>query len=49
MWKPMGVVTLVAILAGCAEGSAIVQGRARPAIDPSRVVLYIEPPAHPYV
>lgn len=44
----IGVVALAVILTACAEGSAIVQGKPRPPIDPGSVVLYIEPPTHSY-
>jgi hypothetical protein len=35
---------VVALLAGCATGSAIVVGEVRGAIEPSQVKLYLDPP-----
>jgi hypothetical protein len=36
--------TLLLTLLGCATGSSIITGEVRPAISPSEVKLYIEPP-----
>jgi len=47
MKKMKIVVTLMvlAVLYGCATGSAIVTGKTRPAIDPSEVRIYLDPPS----
>ena len=37
---------LLAVLFGCATGSSIVTGKARPAISPSEVKIYLDPPLH---
>lgn len=42
--KIVVILTLFAGLYGCATGSAIVTGIVRPAIDPSEVKLYLDPP-----
>lgn len=43
-------IALMAFMAisACAEGSAIVTGKQRPAISPDQVQLYIDPPKAPY-
>jgi hypothetical protein len=33
------------VLAGCATGSVIITGNKRPAIDPTEVKIYLEPPS----
>jgi hypothetical protein len=39
---------VIAILAGCASSQAVLVGRARPAISPDQVRIYLQPPACPY-
>jgi len=39
------VIPLCIILFNCATGSTIITGEARPAIDPSMVRIYIDPPS----
>ena len=43
----IGVLVFLAI-AGCAEGTAVITGQQRPAISPTQVQLYVEPPETPY-
>jgi len=39
------VLSFLIVLLGCATGSSIVTGKARPAISPSEVKIYLDPPA----
>jgi hypothetical protein len=39
------VFALLASISGCASGSAVVTGEARPPIDPSQVKVYLDPPS----
>ena len=43
----VGVLLFFAI-AGCAEGTAVVTGQQRPAVSPTQVKMYVEPPETPY-
>jgi hypothetical protein len=39
---------LIAVLAGCTSSQAVLVGRARPAISPDQVRIYLQPPQSPY-
>ena len=39
---------MILFLAGCASSQAVLVGRARPAISPDQVRIYLEPPEAPY-
>jgi hypothetical protein len=39
------ILFLISFLSGCATGSTIITGEVRPAIDPSEVKIYLEPPS----
>ncbi len=39
------ILVLLASIPGCATGSAVVTGQARPPIDPSQVQIYLDPPS----
>ncbi|RDD31268.1 hypothetical protein CR161_11485 [Prosthecochloris sp. ZM] len=46
--RVLGIITTFFVLAalfGCATGSAIVTGKARPAIAPTEVKIYLDPPS----
>jgi hypothetical protein len=43
--KIITILFSLAVLFGCASGSSIVTGKARPAINPSEVKIYIDPPS----
>ena len=45
MFKITLTLFLLLILFGCATGSSIVTGKARPTISPSEVKIYLEPPS----
>ena len=45
MFKIAIALLLIGVLFGCATGSAIVTGKARPAISPSEVKIYLDPPS----
>jgi len=45
MLKIIPFLALILSLFGCATGSSIVTGTARPAISPTEVKLYLEPPS----
>ena len=38
-------ITICIVFFGCATGSTIITGQVRPAIDPSEVRIYLDPPA----
>jgi hypothetical protein len=42
--KKITIVLLISVLFGCATGSTIVTGNARPAIDPNEVKIYLVAP-----
>ncbi|MDR2475629.1 MAG: hypothetical protein LBD45_07200 [Bacteroidales bacterium] len=44
-FKAIKIVSVIALLSGCATGSVIVTGNVRTAIDPGAVKIYLEPPA----
>jgi len=39
------IILLLNVLTGCATGSVIITGKERPAITPSEVKIYIDPPS----
>jgi len=45
MYKYIVAISLLAALLECATGSVIVTGKARAAISPSEVTIYLEPPS----
>lgn len=44
-FKTITVFTAFVLLFGCATGSSIITGTKRPAINPSEVTIYLDPPA----
>lgn len=42
--KLLSTIFAIGLIAGCASGSVIVTGQERPAIEPSQVQIYLEPP-----
>jgi hypothetical protein len=40
----LSVIAMTGVLAGCASSSSILVGKARPAISPAQVKLYLKPP-----
>ena len=45
IFKSVVIISFFAVLLGCATGSSIITGKARPAISPNEVKIYLEPPS----